>query len=161
MQYISRNICFLFHSAHCSIEIYWFLHHTNISYFLQHVSSNCFTGICRTLRCYVICLYPTLNHFKTKLDRNSLLDMCFHDNHGKQNTPNVQKLTMTAREIFVNDLAQNVSNSTNHRAVSINNTRQSVKVNSPSAKLLHSLSQCVTDRLTFVDRLADRACKRL
>ncbi len=25
MKYISRNICFLFHSVHCSIEIYWFL----------------------------------------------------------------------------------------------------------------------------------------
>ncbi len=62
---------------------------------------------------------------------------------------------MTAHEISVNDLAQNVSNSTNHRAASIDSTKQSVKAGSPSAKL-HDLSQSVTDRLTFVDRLADR-----
>ncbi len=34
-------------------------------------------------------------------------------------------------------------------------TRQSVKVGGPSAKL-NNLSQSITDRLTFVDRLADR-----
>ncbi len=54
--------------------------------------------------------------------------------------------------ISVNDLAQNVSNSTNCKAASVDDTRQSVKVGGPSVKL-HNLSQFVTDRLTFVDRL--------
>ncbi len=54
-------------------------------------------------------------------------------------------------EISVNDLAQNVSNSTSHRAAFFDSTRQSVKVGGPSAKW-HNLSQSVTDRL--IDRLA-------
>ncbi len=69
--------------------------------------------------------------------------------------PDPQKLPVTVYEISVNDLAQSVSNSTNYGAASVDSTRQSVKVNSPSAKL-HSLSQSVTDRLTFIDRLADQ-----
>ncbi len=69
--------------------------------------------------------------------------------------PDLQKLPVIVHEISVNGLAQNVSNSTNQRAASIDSTRQSVKVSRPLAKL-HALSQSVTDRLTFVDRLADR-----
>ncbi len=36
MQYISRNICFLFHSVHCSIEIYWFV--ASYKYFIFHAT---------------------------------------------------------------------------------------------------------------------------
>ncbi len=60
-------------------------------------------------------------------------------------------------EISVNDLAQNVSNSTNYRVASVDSTRQSVKAGGPSAKL-HDLLQSITDKLTFVDRLADWEC---
>ncbi len=34
MKYISRNICFLFHSVRCSIEKYWFL--ASYKYFILH-----------------------------------------------------------------------------------------------------------------------------
>ncbi len=69
--------------------------------------------------------------------------------------PDRQKFPLTAHEISVNDLAQNVSNSTNRRAASVDSIRKSVKVGGPLVKL-HNLSQSVTDKLTFVDRLADR-----
>ncbi len=37
MKYISRNICFLFHSVHCSIEIlYWFV--ASNRYFIFHAT---------------------------------------------------------------------------------------------------------------------------
>ncbi len=41
--------------------------------------------------------------------------------------PDLQKLSVTTHEISVNDLTQNVSSSTNHRAASVDSTRQSVK----------------------------------
>ncbi len=66
---------------------------------------------------------------------------------------NLQKLPVTAHEISVYDLAQNVSNSNNHKAASIDSTRKFIKVGGPTVKL-HDLSQSVTDRLTFVDSLA-------
>ncbi len=68
--------------------------------------------------------------------------------------PDLQKFPVAAHEISVNNLTQNVSNSTNHRAAFVDSTRQSIKAGGPSAQL-HDLSQSVTDRLTFVDRLAD------
>ncbi len=77
--------------------------------------------------------------------------------HRQTLLPDLQKLPVTAREISINDLAQNVSNATNHKAASVDSTRQSVKVGGPSVKL-HDLSQSVTDRLMFVDRLVDRVC---
>ncbi len=44
----------------------------------------------------------------------------------------MQKLPVTVREMSINNLAQNVSNPTNHRAVSVDSTKQSVKVDGPS-----------------------------
>ncbi len=46
--------------------------------------------------------------------------------------PDLQKLPVIAHEVSVNDLAQNVSNSTNHRAASVDSTRQLVKVGGSS-----------------------------
>ncbi len=50
----------------------------------------------------------------------------------RDNLPDLQNLLVTVCEIFVNDLAQNVSHSTSHRVVSVDSTRQSVKMGSPS-----------------------------
>ncbi len=36
MKYILRNICFLLHSARCSIEIYWFV--ASYKYFIFHAT---------------------------------------------------------------------------------------------------------------------------
>ncbi len=36
MKYISKNICFLFHSVRCSIEIYWFV--ASYKYFIFHAT---------------------------------------------------------------------------------------------------------------------------